>query len=290
MGCTSFNSISEINGYQQETIKLDMTNNIKGLSHANSLINLITRIRNKIIYLYHKLLYDTGACIYIEPTIAQCLKCIFYKVSSECEGKLKNAKIQHKEDPPYLILSKEVQLSDTSLNLFNELFNFITELISYKAIIRQIEKETPELLYLIYESKYKLSNKNVQLINKGIELFKNIKSLKFDILTDYKNQIYEFVLRNDKFCEEIDEVGRYANQNNITDIYEIVMIEKKIEKKTNQKDGIKKEMKMFKNVYNAKIYMENIINIEKNDDIIKSHESIIENLDESNINNGNNIK
>ena len=47
---------------------------------------------------------------------------------------------------------------------------------------------------------------------------------------------------------------------------------------------------MFKNVYNAKIYMENILNNEKNDDIIKSHESIIENLDESNINNINNIK
>ena len=286
MGCTSFNSISEINDYQQESIKLDMTNNIKGLSHANSLINLITRIRNKIIFLYHKLIYDTGACIYIEPTIAQCLKCIFYKVSSECEGKLINSKIEHREEPPYLILSKEVQLSDTSVNLFNELFNFITELISYKVIIKQIDKETPELLYLIYESKHKLSNKNVKLISKGIELFKNIKSLKFDILTQYKNQIYEFIFRKDKFCEEIDEVGRYAYKNNITDIYEIAMIEKKI----NQKDDKKKEVKMFKNVYKAKINMENIINNEKNDDIIKSHDSIIENLDESNINNGNYIK
>ena len=36
--------------------------------------------------------------------------------------------------------------------------------------------------------------------------------------------------------------------------------------------------------------MENILNNEKNDDIIKSHESIIENLDESNINNINNMK
>ena len=228
MGCTSFNSISVITDYQQETIQLDMTNKIKGLSHANSLINLITRIRNKIIYLYHKLLYDTGACIFIEPTIAQCLKCIFYKVSSECEGSLKNAKINHREDPPYLILSKEVKLSDICINLFNELFNFIIELISYKAIIKQIDKETPELLYLVYESKNKLSNKNIELINKGIELFKNIKELKYDILTVYKNQIYEFAFRKDKYCEEIDEVGRYAYNNNITDIYKIVMIEKNI--------------------------------------------------------------
>ena len=54
MGCTSHNDTTEINDYQQEKIKLDTTNNIKELSHANSLINLITRIRNKIIYLYHK--------------------------------------------------------------------------------------------------------------------------------------------------------------------------------------------------------------------------------------------
>ena len=286
MGCTTFNSFSEINDYQQETIKLDMTKNIKGLAHANSLINLITRIRNKIIYLYHKLIYDTGACIFINPTIAHCLKCIFYKISSEFEGNLKNSKIEHREDPPYLMLSKEVPLSDTSLNLFNELINFITELISYKTIIKQIDKETPELLYLIYESKNKLSNKNIELINKGIELFKNIKSMKVEILTIYKNQIYEFAFRKDKFCEEIDEVGRYAYDNNITDIYEIVMIKKDIIQKMDNKNDIK----MFKNIYNAKIYMENIINNEKNDDIIKSHDSIIENLDESNINNVNDIK
>lgn len=280
MGCTSFQSISEINDYQQESIKLDMSNNIKGLSHANSLIKLITRIRNKIIYLYHKLIYDTGACIFIKPNIAQCLKCILYKVSSEFEGKLENANIQHRDDPPYLVLSKEIPLSDKSLFLFNELFNFIIEIISYKTIIKQIDKETPELLYLIYESKNKLSNKNIELINKGMELFKNIKSIKYEILSIYKNQVYEFVYRKSKFYEEINEIGRYAYENNITDIYEIAMIQKDFIKNDNNKN----EMKMFKSVYNAKVYMENIINNEKNDDIIESHESIIENLDESNIN------
>ena len=280
MGCTSFQSISEINDYQQESIKLDMSNNIKGLSHANSLIKLITRIRNKIIYLYHKLIYDTGACIFIKPNIAQCLKCILYKVSSEFEGKIENANIQHRDDPPYLVLSKEIPLSDKSLFLFNELFNFIIEIISYKTIIKQIDKETPELLYLIYESKNKLFNKNIELINKGMELFKNIKSIKYEILSIYKNQVYEFVYRKSKFYEEINEIGRYAYENNITDIYEIAMIQKEFIKNDNNKN----EMKMFKSVYNAKVYMENIINNEKNDDIIESHESIIENLDESNIN------
>ena len=101
MGCTSFNSSYEINNYQQETIELDMSSNIKELFHARSLINLITRIRNKIIHSYHILIYNSGACIFIKPTIAHCLRCIFYKVSSEFEGDIKKADITHKEDPPY---------------------------------------------------------------------------------------------------------------------------------------------------------------------------------------------
>ena len=161
MGFTSFTSASEINEYQQEIIELDMSNNIKELSHAGSLINLITHIRNKIIYLYHKLIYDTGACIFVKPTIVHCLKCIFYKVSSELEGNLKKADISHKEYPPYLKLSTVVTLSEQSYSLLNELFNFIIELTSYKTIIKQIGKETPELLYLIYETKNKLSSKNI---------------------------------------------------------------------------------------------------------------------------------
>ena len=111
MGCTSHNDTTEINDYQQEKIELDTTSNIKELSHANSLINLIARIRNKIIYLYHKLIYNTGACVFIKPNIEYCLKCIFYKVSSEFEGNIKNADITHREDPPYLQLSPVIKLS-----------------------------------------------------------------------------------------------------------------------------------------------------------------------------------
>jgi hypothetical protein len=278
MGCTSFQSISEINDYQQESIKLDMSNNIKGLSHANSLIKLITRIRNKIIYLYHKLIYDTGACIFIKPNIAQCLKCILYKVSSEFEGKLENANIQHRDDPPYLVLSKEIPLSDKSLFLFNELFNFIIEIISYKTIIKQIDKETPELLYLIYEEKDQLSQKNIELINRGIELLKNLKKMQSEILTLYKVQISEFAFRNSVFCEKIDSVGKNAFLENVTDIYEIAMLQKKI-------DSIGSKNKdtdiTFNSVYKAKMYMENIINNENDEDIIESHESIIENMNNS---------
>mgnify|MGYP006873149779 FL=1 len=110
MGCTSFSS--EIKDFQQETVELDLNKDIQGLSYAKSLICLITRIRNKIIYLYHKLIYDSGACVFIKPTIAHCLDCILYKISSEYKGNLRNAEITPKEDPPYLKLSTNIKISE----------------------------------------------------------------------------------------------------------------------------------------------------------------------------------
>ena len=273
MGCASFSS--EIKDFKQETVELDLNKNIKGLSYAKSLICLITRIRNKIIYLYHKLIYDTGACVFINPTIAHCLDCILYKVSSEYNGNLRNAGIAPKEDPPYLKLPQNIKISQECFNLFEELFNFIIELISYKAIIKQIDLETPELFYLIHEQKNNLSKKNIDLINKGINLFKNMKHLKSDILNLYKNELYEFAFKKDYFYEKIDSIGKEAFKNKITNIYEIAML-KKTERKENDENTNKE--KMFKTINDAKAYMENIINNEKNDDIFYSHESIFENL------------
>ena len=266
-----------------------MKNDIKELYHAKSLINLITRLRNKMIHLYHKLMYDSGACVFMKPTIVHCLKNILYKISSEFEGNLKNCEITFKEDPPYLKPSPEVKLSDESASLLDELLHFIIELVSYKSIIKQIDKEIPELIYLVHEKKNKLSKKNLELINKGIDLFINFKQLKSDTLILYKNQIYEFANRKDSFCEKIDLIGRYAYEKNITNIYEISMLQKneQLKVKANDKYNKEEEEKMFKSIYNAKIYMENIINNEKNDDIIESHESIIENLNNSNINRNN---
>ena len=289
MGCSS---VSEIDDLQQETIELelDMESDIKELNHAKSLINLITRIRNKIIHLYHKLMYDSGACVFMKPTIVHCLKSILYKISSEFEGNLKNSELTFIEDPPYLKLSNEVKLSDESVYLLEKLFCFIIELISYKTIIKQIEKEIPELLYLVHEKKNKLSTKNIELINKGIDLFINLKQLKSDTLVLYRNQIFEFVNRKDSFCEKIDIIGKYAYEKNITNIYEISMLQnnEQLKGKIIDENNKDEEDKMFKSIYNAKIYMENIINQEKNDDIIESHESIIENLNNSNINRNNN--
>jgi hypothetical protein len=287
MGCSS---VSEIDDLQQETIELDMESDIKELNHAKSLINLITRIRNKMIHLYHKLIYDSGACVFLKPTIVHCLKSILYKISSEFEGNLINSELTFMNDPPYLKLSNEVKLSEESVNLLEELFQFVIELISYKTIIKQIEKEIPELIYLVHEKKNKLSKKNIELINKGIDLFKNLKQLKSNTLILYRNLIFEFENRKECFCEKIDIIGKYAYEKNITNIYEISMLQKNAELNIKSIDKYNKddEDKMFKSVYNAKIYMENILNNEKNDDIIESHESIIENLNNSNINRNNN--
>ena len=104
--------------------------------------------------------------------------------------------------------------------------------------------------------------------------------MKSEILNLYKIQVSDFAFRKDIYCKSIDDVGRYAFENNIYDIYEISMIQKKFEGKNNNKND---ENKMFKSVYNAKVYMENILNNEKDEDIIESHESIIESINYSNI-------
>ena len=89
MGCSSVNSVEEDIKLRQKNINLNTNTNHhkKDLIHAQSLINLISRIRNKMIYLYHKLIYETGACLYISPTIAHCLKSVLYKISYDLKGK-----------------------------------------------------------------------------------------------------------------------------------------------------------------------------------------------------------
>ena len=68
----------------------------KDLIHAQSLINLISRIRNKMIYLYHKMIYDTGACLYINPTIVECFKSVLYKISYDLKGNFNNCQMEYR--------------------------------------------------------------------------------------------------------------------------------------------------------------------------------------------------
>lgn len=269
MGCSSVNSVEEDIKLRQKNIFLN-TNQIhhkKDLIHAQSLINLISRIRNKMIYLYHKLIYDTGACLYLNPTIAHCLKSVLYKVSCDLEGKFENAGMEYMEDPPYLKIPNKNEIKKETKDLLTELFNFIVEIKNYKTIIKQIDRETPGLLYLIFENKENVSSENIDNINKGIELFKEMTNLRTSIINKYKLQVRDFLYRKDEFIRNINLIGKKAYELGMFDIYEINLLNRDIGQNGNS---------MFKSIKEAKKNMEKILKEEKNDEIINSHESIIE--------------
>ena len=269
MGCSSVNSVEEDIKLRQKNIFLN-TNQIhhkKDLIHAQSLINLISRIRNKMIYLYHKLIYDTGACLYLNPTIAHCLKSVLYKISCDLEGKFENSEMEYIEDPPYLRIKNKAQIKKETKDLLTELFNFIIEIKNYKTIIKQIDKETPGLLYLIFENKENVSSENIDNINKGIELFKEMTNLRTSIINKYKLQVRDFLYRKEEFIRNINLIGKKAYELGMFDIYEINLLNRDIGQNGNS---------MFKSIKEAKKNMEKILKEEKNDEIINSHESIIE--------------
>ena len=269
MGCSSVSYVKDDINLRQEKILLNIETNYhkKELIHAQSLINLISRIRNKMIYLYHKLIYDTGACLYYNPTIKHCFNSVFYKLSSDLEGKIERAGIEYIEDPPYLKVENTNYLTEQGKCLLNQLFNFIVEIKSYKSIIKQIDKETPGLLYLVCENKENVSSENIENINRGIELFKNTINIRNEIINIYKLQVREYFTKKDTFFKNLNEIGEKAFNEKIKDIYDIILM-------TRDSDN-KEENKMYKSIKEAKHHMEKILDKEINDDIINSHDSII---------------
>ena len=269
MGCSSVTSGEESIKLRQKNIFLN-TNSLhhkKDLIHAQSLINLISRIRNKMIYLYHKLIYDTGACLYINPTIEHCLKSVLYKISCDLKGQLENSELDYIEDPPYLSIKDYSNIKQETNNLLKELFKFIVEIKNYKTIIKQLDKETPGLLYLIFENKENVSSENIININKGIDLFKEMTNLRTGIINKYKLQIRDFLYRKDEFIKNINIIGKKAYDLQINDIYEINLLNQNNERNS---------FEMFKSIKDAKKNIEKILKEEKNDEIINDHENIVE--------------
>ena len=119
MGCSSVSLVEEDIKLRQKNIFLNTnsTHHKKDLIHAQSLINLISRIRNRMIYLYHKLIYDTGACLYLNPTIEHCLKSVLYKISCDLEGEIKIYDLEYIEDPPFLKLTTKEKIKKNYLIL-----------------------------------------------------------------------------------------------------------------------------------------------------------------------------
>ena len=269
MGCSSVTSGEESIKLRQKNIFLN-TNSLhhkKDLIHAQSLINLISRIRNRMIYLYHKLIYDTGACLYINPTIEHCLKSVLYKISCDLKGQLENSELDYIEDPPYLSIKDYSNIKQETNNLIKELFKFIVEIKNYKTIIKQLDKETPGLLYLIFENKENVSSENIININKGIDLFKEMTNLRTGIINKYKLQIRDFLYRKDEFIKNINIIGKKAYDLQINDIYEINLLNQNNERNS---------FEMFKSIKDAKKNIEKILKEEKNDEIINDHENIVE--------------
>lgn len=274
MGCSSVILEEDGTKLRQKNINININtlHHKKDLIHAQSLINLISRIYNKMIYLYHKLIYDTGACLYINPTIVECFKSVLFKISFDLKGNFNNCEMEYIEDPPYLDIKNRKNIKSETLDLITELFNFIIEIKNYKTIIKQIDKETPGLLYLIFENKESLSNENINNINKGINLFKEMTSLRTSIINKYKLQVRNFIYKKDEFINSINLIGKLAYDLNIKDIYEINFLNcSKVEDSKN----------MNKFINEAKKNMEIILKSEKKDDIINSHESIIEEFEDN---------
>ena len=90
--------------------------------------------------------------------------------------------------------------------------------------MKHIDKETPKLMYIVFENNNRISKENIEKINKAILLFRDLNKLRNNILVEYKNQIYELVINNKFFLDQINKIGELAYKNNITDIYEITML------------------------------------------------------------------
>ena len=271
MGCgnTHFRIEGEI--IKQEKIELDLNDHYKNkeLSQAQVLINLIANIRNKIIYEYDNLIYISGACLFKNPSMVHCTKCILCKICSESEGDLTKARLSFREDPPFLKIGFNITNSDTN-TILSKLFDFIIRLRDYKILIKQLDKETPKLMYILYENNNKISKKNLEKINKGFLLFKDLIRLRSNILLQYKNQIYELASNNTIFINQINKIGEIAFKNKIKDIYKIAMLFKDIHIKESEDDLIKEDWSMHNNIEEAKRIMEKKLEKEKVEEIDSS--------------------
>jgi hypothetical protein len=210
---------------KQEIIELEISNNNKSkeLLDAQSLILIITNLYNKIIYDYDSLIYNTGACIFKCPNIIHCTKCLFFKISSECDGNLNLVEFVFKEDPPFFTLNRD-KISQETKDILDELFAFMTNLKDYRMIIKRLDKETPKLMYIIHENNHNISKENIDKINKSLSLFHELSKLRNEILVKYKNQIYDLIMSNTNYCSPINILGKLAKEKNLTDKYEIVFL------------------------------------------------------------------
>lgn len=270
MGCGSIDLRVDGKVFKQENIELDINNIYKNkeLNQAQSLIKLITILRNNIIYEFDNLIFITGACLFKNPDMSHCTKCILFKICSESEGDIRKTEFIYNEDLPFFKLDNMEKFSQETNDLISKLFAFIGKLRDYKIILRHLDKEMPKLMYIVFENNNKISKENIDKINKAILLFKNLSDFRIKIIKQYKNQISDLAMGNIDFYNQINTIGKLAYENNITDIYEIAMLCKKnIKENKNSKFHNKEEWEMYNDINGAKKNMEKKLQSEKFEDV-----------------------
>ena len=95
--------------------------------------------------------------------------------------------------------------------------------------------------------------------------FKQISILRENILKDYKKEIYSYIQQPDYYIQNIDYIGLDAVENNITDIYEIIMLKKG--QISEFDDPNFKMNEMYNSIDEAKNKWEKIIDKEYNEEI-----------------------
>ena len=147
-------------------------------------------------------------------------------------------------------------LSDDTKEKIKELFDFIKEIRGYKNILNQIDNDSPTLLYLEYENKSNISQRNLEKIRLAMDLFKQLLNMRQKIWNQYKNEVYLLVKKNFEYLTKINEIGKEAYEKNLSDIYDICMLN------YNEKDNNISKNPMFSNIQSAK---ENWLALMKND-------------------------
>jgi hypothetical protein len=259
MGCGNSNAfvVNEQTKMNQSNISLILNNEKENdnlnndLNYAQTLIDLITQLRNRFIYLYHNLEYSTAGCIYLKPDILHCLYNLWYKMSADCRGKLSRSGFVYLSDVPFFECKIEEFPEDTQ-KLIKQFQDFIVEINSYIIFIKQIDRKIPQLFYLIIEKKKYITEYNFNNINYAISLFKQMENIRVKILDEYEREINKLFVKRDAYFNKFDIVGREAYDNKITDIYEIAFLKKKFMTEDEKND---EDEKTYKNINQAKKIM-----------------------------------
>jgi hypothetical protein len=146
----------------------------------------------------------------------------------------------------------------------DELFEFIIKLKDYKILINQLDKETPKLMYIIFENNNNISKENLDKISKAINLFREMVKLRNNIFSEYKNQIYDLIMSNVNYCAPINKIGQLAISKNVNDIYEIAFLFNQLKNDDSfMKYYRRGDMSLYKSIKEAKQNMEKKLVLEK---------------------------